>query len=275
MKKRDEKVSVIIPTYNRAWILKRAIDSVLMQDYSNFELIVVDDGSTDDSQEVIKKYGEKIVNIYQANGGVSSARNTGIKKSSGSLIAFLDSDDCWMKGKLQAQVDFFRENKNSVICQTEEIWIRDGKRVNPMKKHRKKSGDIFLESLKLCLISPSAVMLRKTLLDEVGMFDEDLPSCEDYDLWLRILLNYPADLITTPYLYKYGGHLDQLSKAPGLDKYRILSLKKLLENKTLKDEHFLACKTVLKKKCKIYANGCEKRGKLEEADFFKSLALKF
>ena len=275
MKNRDEKVSVIIPTYNRGWILKRAIDSVLMQDYKTFELIVVDDGSTDDTQDVIEKYGDKIVTIYQENRGVSAARNTGIKYSNGSFLAFLDSDDSWMEGKLKAQVNFFNENQSSVICQTEEIWIRDGKRVNPMKKHRKKSGDIFFESLNLCLISPSAVMIRRSLLDEVGLFDEDLPSCEDYDLWLRILFKYPADLIETPYLHKYGGHFDQLSKAPGLDKYRILSLNNLMEKMHLKEEQFQGCKKVLMKKCKIYANGCEKRGKVDEAKFFRDLALRF
>ncbi len=271
----NEKVSVIIPTYNRGWVLKKAIDSVFSQDYSNFELIVVDDGSTDDTKSIIKEYGDNILYLYQENGGVSSARNFGIKNSSGSLIALLDSDDVWMEGKLDAQVKFFHQNKGSVICQTEEIWIRNGKRVNPMKKHRKIAGYIFKESLHLCLISPSAVMMRKSLFDEIGLFDESLLSCEDYDLWLRVLLKHPVDLIESPYIYKYGGHDDQLSKAFGLDKYRILSLKKLLENENLNKVDYEDIKEVLNKKCEIYAKGCEKREKFDEASYFRDLALKY
>ena len=160
-------VSVIIPTHNRSWILKEAVDSVLAQDGSDFELIVVDDGSTDGTPALLRSYGERLIALRQENRGVSAARNTGIRHASGSLIAFLDSDDRWLPGKLRAQAAFFDSRSDALICQTQEIWIRNGVRVNPKKRHQKPSGMIFEPSLHLCLVSPSAVMMQKTLFDIV------------------------------------------------------------------------------------------------------------
>lgn len=265
-------VSVIIPTYNRAWTLKKAIESVLKQDYKNFELIVVDDGSTDDTEALVKKYEKSVKFIQQPNLGVSAARNKGISVSSGTLIAFLDSDDYWYPEKLTAQVEFFNQNPDALICQTEEIWIRNGKRVNPQKKHQKQSGMIFMPSLALCLISPSAVMMRRTLFAKVDVFDESLPACEDYDLWLRVTCRYPVHLIDTPLIVKTGGHEDQLSAATGLDKYRIYSLKKILRNDFLSDLQYQAAENMLKKKCRIYADGCMKHGRKTVAAYYYRLA---
>ena len=261
-------VSVIIPSYNRGWILKDAIDSVLSQDYRHFELLVIDDGSTDNTQDILKYYKKDIRVICQSNKGVSAARNIGITSSTGSLIAFLDSDDFWLPGKLSRQVDFFVSNPDALICQTEETWIRNGKKVNPKIKHKKKSGDIFIPSLLLCLISPSAVMLKRSLFDNVGMFDETLPACEDYDLWLRISYKYQIDLIDMPLIIKRGGHDDQISKQPCLDKYRIKALKKIINSKLLLKEQQQAAEKVLKEKCLIYAGGCIKRNRLKEADLY-------
>lgn len=265
-------VSVIIPTYNRAWALKKAIDSVLGQDYKNFELIVVDDGSTDDTQALIKTYEESVKFVQQPNLGVSAARNKGISTSAGSLIAFLDSDDYWYPEKLSAQVEFFSKNPDALICQTEEIWIRNGKRVNPKKKHKKLGGMIFIPSLALCLVSPSAVMVQKNLFDKVDTFDESLPACEDYDLWLRVTCRYPVGLIETPLIVKTGGHEDQLSSTIGLDKYRIYALKKILKTDLLNEKQTLAAETMLKKKCIIYADGCKKRGRKTVAMYYYRLA---
>lgn len=268
-------VSVIIPTYNRAWIVSEAIDSVLYQDYPNVELIVVDDGSTDDTQAILNKYNERIKVIYQNNSGVSAARNAGISKSSGEYIALLDSDDLWEEKKLSSQVRFFSENPEAMICQTEEIWIRNGKRVNPKLKHKKPSGMIFEQSLHLCLVSPSAVMIKRKLLDEVGLFDEELLSCEDYDLWLRISIEHPIYLSPEPYVIKKGGHDDQLSAVPGLDKFRIISLQKLLLDNRLSSEKREKTIDVLKTKCEIYANGCIKRGRFQEADYYREILTKY
>lgn len=265
-------VSVIIPTYNRAWTLKKAIDSVLEQDYKNFELIVVDDGSTDETEALVKKYDKSVRFIQQANMGVSAARNKGISASFGTLIAFLDSDDYWYPEKLSVQVEFFKKNPDALICQTDEIWIRDGKRVNPKKKHKKPSGMIFIPSLSLCLVSPSAVMMRKTLLAKVDAFDESLPACEDYDLWLRVSCRYPVHLIDKPLVVKTGGHEDQLSNSVGLDKYRIYALKKILQSDFLTEKQYQAAENMLKKKCRLYADGCVKHGRKTVATYYYRLA---
>jgi glycosyltransferase involved in cell wall biosynthesis len=265
-------VSVIIPTYNRGWILPEAIDSVLAQDFVGFELIVVDDGSTDNSREILDSYGRDIIVLHQENKGVSAARNRGIAESSANLIAFLDSDDLWLRQKLTRQVGFFNTNPDVLICQTEEAWVRNGVRVNPGNRHQKLSGMIFEPSLALCLVSPSAVMIRKILFDKVGLFDERLPACEDYDLWLRISSRYPVYLIDEPLIIKRGGHEDQLSKAAGLDKYRIQSLKNLIDNGRLSKTQVKAAARTLKEKCAIYANGCRKRGRVDEAGYYEKLA---
>jgi glycosyltransferase involved in cell wall biosynthesis len=277
MEKRSNKplVSVIIPTYNRDWIVGEAIDSVLAQDFSNYELIVVDDGSEDRTPDVLAAYEDRLTVLHQANGGVSAARNRGIAAAAGRLIAFLDSDDLWLPQKLSAQVNFFAENSDAVICQTEERWVRNGVRVNPKKRHLKFAGMIFERSLALCLVSPSAVMIKKELFDAVGMFDEELPACEDYDLWLRISSRYPVDLIETPLIIKRGGHADQLSRAPGLDKYRIHSLMKLLEDNKLTAPQKQAVIRTLTQKCAVYAGGCRKRGREEEAQHYDRLADRF
>jgi len=265
-------VSVVIPTYNRGWCLNESIDSVLSQTYENFELIVVDDGSTDDTEKRLSQYDNLTV-ISQPNQGVSAARNKGIKSSNGDLIAFLDSDDTWLPEKLSVQVAYFMRHAEAEICQTQEIWIRDGKRVNPGHRHRKTSGLFFERSLALCLVSPSAVMIRKRLLDKVGFFDETLLACEDYDLWLRINATIPIFLIDEPLVIRRGGHADQLSSNPGLDKYRIQSIKNLLESGSLSLDQQRSALAMLQKKCQIYAAGCKKRGRLEEMAYYHRLAL--
>lgn len=265
-------VSVIIPTFNRAWCLKKAIDSVLAQDYTHFEIIVVDDGSTDKTPDLLSEYGGATTVIHQPNQGVSAARNRGVAASNGVLIAFLDSDDSWYPKKLSAQVDFFSKNPEAVICQTEEIWIRDGKRANPKKKHQKLSGMIFEPSLALCLISPSAVMMRKPFFMKMNGFDESLPACEDYDLWLRVTCRFPVHLIPTPLIVKTGGHDDQLSSDTGLDKFRIHALQKILGSGLLTKTQYRAAQEMLKTKCRIYADGCVKHGRKTVAMYYSRLA---
>jgi len=268
-------VSVIIPTYNRGWVLKEAVESVLAQDFGDYELIVVDDGSTDNSQEILQSYQQDLIVLRQSNRGVSAARNRGIAEASGQLVAFLDSDDLWLPNKLSHQVGFFNTNPDAVIHQTQEIWIRNGVRVNPKERHHKFSGMIFERSLALCLVSPSAVMIKKSVFDTVGLFDQRLPACEDYDLWLRISCRYPVYLEDSPLIIKRGGHADQLSRTSGLDKYRIQALKKIIDSGELSKSQLRSAVETLKEKCAIYAGGCRKRGKEREAHYYEILAEKY
>lgn len=263
------RVSVIIPTYNRRDFAREAIASVCAQTYRDFELIVVDDGSTDGTARIVEEFrqgrADSIQYIFQTNQGVSAARNHGVVRSSGQLLAFLDSDDVWQPEKLATQIAFFNAQPTAQICQTQEVWLRRGLRVNPRNKHRKSGGDIFLRSLELCLVSPSAVMMQRTLFERMGGFDEQLPACEDYDLWLRIGARLPVDLIALPLVIKRGGHADQLShQFWGMDRFRVIALRKLLDSGVLSDEQRLATIRMLYKKCRILAQGAIKRGQSAE-----------
>jgi GT2 family glycosyltransferase len=266
-------VSVIIPTFNRAHKIARAVASVLYQTFSDYEILVVDDGSEDATPEALAPFLPHIRSInHSGNLGVSAARNTGIRASDSPLIAFLDSDDYWLPEKLAAQVSFFSEHPEAVACQTEERWIRRGVRVNPMKKHFKPSGEIFEPSLKLCVVSPSAVVVKRSLLEEVGFFDEEFPVCEDYDLWLRISRKYPIWLIPEPLVIKEGGSPDQLSRSiDGMDQYRIRAIARLIASGCLTEKQAAAALKELRFKCRVYGNGCLRRGKKKEGEHYLSL----
>ena len=254
------RVTVVIPTYNRRDLVHEAIASVTAQSYPDCEVIVVDDGSNDGTGEVVRRFGG-VRYVYQSNCGVSAARNVGVACGRGELIAFLDSDDLWQPDKLAHQVALFEQYPDVQICQTDEIWVRNGVRVNPHHKHRKTGGDIFARSLELCLVSPSAVMMRRALFARLGGFDEALPACEEYDLWLRITARLPVHFIALPLVVKRGGHADQLShRFWGMDRFRVHALCKLLESQVLSEEQRGLTVTVLRKKCAILAHGTQKRG---------------
>jgi len=257
-------ISVIIPTYNRAYVLERAIDSVLKQTYQNIELIIIDDASTDNTSELLEKYHQdNRVSVVQLskNSGVSHARNQGIERAQGEWVAFLDSDDEWLPKKLEQQVVILNENPEHKLIHGEEIWIRRGKRVNPMKKHAKSGGDIFERCLELCLISPSAVMIEKDYLAKVGLFDESFPVCEDYELWLRVTSDIPVGFLAIPCITKYGGHEDQLSqKFRGMDFWRVKGMAKLRCQKSLPADQLQALEKIMKKKVEVLLNGREKHG---------------
>ncbi len=241
--------SVIIPTYNRAHTLPRAIESVLAQSFKDYELIVVDDGSSDETAKILERYPIRV--IRQPNSGVSAARNRGIEAARGQIIALLDSDDEWKEEKLQNHYDFFQANPEYKIHQTEEIWIKDGKFLNKKRKHQKKSGEIFYDSLHLCLISPSAVAIKKELFEEVGLFREDFVVCEDYELWLRITRRYMVGYSPQPLVVKYGGHADQLShKYFGMDRWRIKAMLPFIDDPKVLE--------VALKKCEILLKGARK-----------------
>ncbi len=263
-------VSVIIPTYNRAGLVQEAVASVLAQTWRDFEVLVVDDGSTDGTFEALAPYASRLRLLRrESRGGVSAARNTGIAAAQGEWLAFLDSDDLWRPEKLARQLAYLAEHPDLLLCQTEETWVRRGLRVNQPLTHRKVGGRIFFASLERCLVSPSAVILHRRLLEEHGGFDEDLPAAEDYDLWLRLAWRYEVGLLPEPLIIKRGGRADQLSGQWGLDRYRIRALMKLLNDPELPAPEARAARRVLARKCAIYAQGCEKRGKHAEADYYR------
>ncbi len=255
-------ISVIIPTYNRKNTLPRAVESVLNQTYRPIEIIVVDDGSTDGTKEWFSEMYPLVHYIYQVNSGVSSARNTGINSARGAWIALLDSDDEWLPDKLELQVKLLQNNAELRFCHTNEIWIRNGVRINQMKKHQKYGGNIFKKCLDICRISPSSSLFHTSVIKDVGLFDESLDVCEDYDLWLRITAKYPVLFLDQPLIKKFGGHTDQLSRVfGGIEQYRIRSLEKILTSKSLSGSQFEAAKDMLIHKLQIYAKGLKKREK--------------
>ena len=256
--------------------MTEAVDSVLGQSYTDYELLVIDDGSTDDTANRLAAYGDRVYLYRQENQGASSSRNIGIRHARGQYIAFLDSDDLWLKDKLQTQMDLVARDSQVKICYTEEIWIRRGIRVNPKRKHRKYSGWILEKMLPLCIVSPSSVLIAREVFEQVGLFDVSLPVCEDYDLWLRIGLHYPIVLIDRPLIVKRGGHDDQLSRNFwGLDQYRVPALQKLLAHDHLDDQIRAAAIACLQKKCQILATGCLKRGKSAEAREFMVISSRY
>ena len=259
-------VSVIVPTHDRHDLLPRALDSIVAQTRAPLELIVVDDGSKDGTAGMLRRRYPDVVLIEQSHGGVSSARNRGIEASRGDWIAFLDSDDEWLPKKLACQHAALETDPTALLCHTEEIWIRNGVRVNPMKKHAKRGGRIFESCLLLCCMSPSSVVVHRSVLENVGVFDERLPACEDYDLWLRITHRYPVLFVDEPLVIKHGGHGDQLSRRYwGMDRFRIAGLEKLLADVSLTIDQRAATESVLAEKIEIYRAGAEKRGRRAEA----------
>lgn len=256
-------------------MVREAIESVLAQSFAAYELIVVDDGSTDNSAQELQRFDSKLKLLTGQKKGVSAARNYAVSHSSGRYLAFLDSDDLWRPAKLERQTAFMERHPECQICQTEEIWIRNGTRVNPKAVHRKASGDIFLRSLDLCLVSPSAVMMTRQLFEKIGGFDEALPVCEDYDLWLRVAVDHEVALIPEPLVIKRGGHADQLSRSLwGMDRFRVQALAKLLRGDLERTRRAAALAT-LRRKIAVLASGARKRGKERAANAFESILLEF
>ena len=261
MKIEDYKISIVIPTFNRIGSLPRALDSALNQTYQPSEIIVVDNGSSDGTTKLLRERYPSIRLLIEKKLGVSAARNKGIRHSKFQWIALLDSDDAWDKTKLEKQKNALASSQDQFrLVHTDEIWIRNGNKFNQMKKHQKFGGDIFSNCLSLCCISPSSVLINKNIFKEVGYFDESLPVCEDYDLWLKICSQEKILFINQKLTLKYGGHKDQLSKTYwGMDRFRIKSLENLILNYKLKpDQKINAIKTIVKK-LKIIVNGAYKR----------------
>ncbi len=269
-------LSIIIPAFNRCEFLNRALKSVFSQTFSDYEVIVIDDGSTDDTAEMVQKNYTQVRYCFQTNKGVSASRNKGLELAKGHWIAFLDSDDEWLPQKLEKQISLLKAEPDYKICHTEEIWVRNGGRVNQMKKHRKTGGWIFPQCLPLCAMSPSSILIHHSVFDSIGNFDTSLPACEDYDLWLRITAKYPVLYLEEPQIKKYGGHDDQLSKKHwGMDRYRIQALQNIIYGDTLNSENKRMAIAMLLKKCKVFQKGALKRGKMDDVQRYQNIINQF
>ena len=268
-------VGVVVPTFNRAHTLGRALESVLAQTLRPRQIVVVDDGSTDATAELLAKYPD-VICLRQENRGVSAARNLGIRHCGCDWIALLDSDDEWLPEKLRGQFEALADNPGHRLIHCDEIWIRNGRRVNPADRHRKRGGWIFEYCLPLCVVSPSAAVIEKSLLEEAGGFNERLPACEDYDLWLRICSRFPVLYVDRPLLRKYGGHDDQLSRRHwGMDRFRVQALRDLLAAGNLSVSDRQAALASLRDKCRILTSGARKRGNSDIVTQYEDLLAQF
>lgn len=270
-------VSVVIPTRDRAALVTRALASVFAQTRPAEEVVVVDDGSGDGTAARVRsEFPGATVIRHESPRGVSAARNRGVDAAGGEWVAFLDSDDEWVPEKLARQTAALERAPGHVLCHCDEIWIRNGRRVNPRRRHAKHGGWIFPHCLPLCAISPSAAMIRRDVLVALGGFDESLPACEDYDLWLRLCARHPVLLVDEPLVVKYGGHADQLSRTtPALDRYRIRALAKILESGTLEPGHAAAARDTLLAKIDVYLQGVRRRRRSDEARELEALRARY
>ncbi|RWX49091.1 Glycosyl transferase family 2 [Candidatus Electrothrix marina] len=274
-------ISVIVPTFNRAGFLEQAIGSVLNQSLACGEILVIDDGSTDATSEVVRKISGRaevpVRYLYQENKGASAARNKGIAEARYDLLCFLDSDDRWAPRKLELQMEAMEQQPHYLISHTREIWYRQGKRVNQKKKHAPPHGEIFNRALRMCVVGMSTVMVRRELFARYGLFAEDMLCCEDYDLWLRVSRKEEFLLVDEALILKDGGRPDQLSALHrlGMDIWRIRSLCRLLESAQLSSEQYAQALAELERKCTVYGKGCLKHGRPEEGRRFLALPEQF
>jgi len=266
------RVSVVVPTRDRRALTAEAVESVLVQSWGDLELVVVDDGSIDGTADHLEASFQdpRLRVLRQENRGVSAARNRGVRETSGEWLAFLDSDDLWLPGKLERQLAAVEEAPGWEACHTEEVWYRYGRWANPRKVHAKHGGWIFSQCLPLCIISPSSILLRRALFDALGGFDESLPACEDYDLWLRLCAARPVLLLPERLTVKRNGHPGQLSQAHwGLDRFRVRALWKVALDPGVPREWRREALEELVRKSEVVALGAEKRGEKGRAEVFR------
>jgi glycosyltransferase involved in cell wall biosynthesis len=268
-------VSVIIPVFNREKLICEAVDSVLHQTYPHWELLIADDGSTDNTLSVLEKYKKypriRVLPLKHC-GNPGQVRNSAVKDATGKWLAFLDSDDLWMKEKLEKQLLFLSRHRDFRFIHTLERWERNGKVVSQAHRKHEKEGDLFRTSLGKCEIGPSTVIMERDLYQHYGGFRNDLEICEDYEFWLRITAENPVAYLDEELVVKKGGHDDQLSTKYGfIEIFKIDALRYLVDENWFEGEKMILARDELARKCRIYSKGCRKRGKEKEAQEFESL----
>jgi glycosyltransferase involved in cell wall biosynthesis len=270
--------SVIIPVYNRELLIREALDSVLAQSLPPSEIIVADDGSTDNTLSVVRSLLEerggtipwRILELSHS-GMAGAVRNRGVEVSKADWIAFLDSDDLWEPEKMTCQDDYSKKNPHCRLIHSREKWLRGSKTISQKKQKHKREGDIFDDALVKCIIGPSTTVIRRELWNEAKGFREDLEIAEDYELWLRITACEMVGYVDSPLITKRAGEWENLSDKYGqIEKFRLHALEQLL----ITDWFRLNCQDQsrhdkalgeYRRKCEIYARGCEKRGRPQEA----------
>ena len=219
------EVSVIIPTYNSAHYVTEAVDSVLGQSYRDFEIVVIDDGSTDDTRSVMSRYGSPVRYLRQPNGGVAEARNRGIEESRGRYVAFLDADDTWAPNKLEQQVEALRNDPGRKACYT-AVTVTDADLTPVSVTRSRRRGRAMEDLLYLGNVvgTPSTVICERALLQSAGGFDLSLSQCADWDMWIRLAARTDFLYLDEP-LVKYRVHATNMSRNAALleeDSLRVL-----------------------------------------------------
>jgi glycosyltransferase involved in cell wall biosynthesis len=206
-------ISIIIPSYNSARFVLHAVQSALEQTYSPVEVIVVDDGSTDDTRERLVTREDRIRYVYQSNGGPSKARNRGINEAQGDLIAFLDADDQWLPDKLQKQWKSLQANPDTCLVHTDlyRLYEPSGAIVHKYRDRKRFSGYCYNEFFWGNALLTSSVLVTRRCLEEIGKFDEEIGYAEDLDLWIRIARYFPLSYVVEP-LVLYREHPTNASR---------------------------------------------------------------
>lgn len=209
------KVSVVIPTYNHARYLRYALDSVIHQNYANQEILVVDDGSTDGTAQLVKAYGSKINYIFKENGGTPSALNLGLSLATGKYICWLSADDCMLKGKVSTQVELMESDSSLGFSYTSFVVIdaKGTKQYDVNSPYYPDKREMVTKLMEGCFINGSSVMMRRSALETIGNFDPGLPQAHDYDLWLRFLRHYSCGFLGQ-FLLAYRWHGENMSQNP-------------------------------------------------------------
>lgn len=209
------KVSVVIPTYNHARYLPYALDSIINQSYANLEVIVIDDGSTDGTSEVVKPYRSNINYIYKANGGTPSALNHGLSVATGKYICWLSADDALIQDKVSKQVGLMESDPGLGFSYTSFVVIdaNGTKRYDVNSAYYPNKQEMVTKLMEGCFINGSSVMMNSSALKIVGNFDEGLPQAHDYDLWFRFLRHYSCEFLAEP-LLAYRWHGENMSQNP-------------------------------------------------------------
>lgn len=260
------EVSVIIPVYNRPVLLEQALFSVQEQTFSDYEVIVADDGSDAPllAGNIALEIPFRHLKLPHC-GRPGAVRNAAVQEARGRYIAFLDSDDSWQPEKLALQLDAIKAS-DCRWSHTRETWLRGDTIVSQRKQRHKREGDIFEDALVKCIVGPSTLLMERSLFIETDGFDSDLEVAEDYEYWLRVLDNNPIQYVDRELTIKQAGDWDQLSAKYGqIEIFRLLGLVNLLINRSLSDSRMELASESFVKKLAIFINGAKKRNRMEIA----------